>query len=100
MKKTVIFLTAILSLLLFAACKKDTSTTTGTITEIRENSVTILTDDFKKANGEKSRGDLNFSWDKAEDFKVGDRLKISLKGPVATSFPAQVTVTKVEKIEN
>ncbi|MEG0572507.1 DUF3221 domain-containing protein [Enterococcus sp.] len=38
-----------------------------------------------------------FTWERADEFQIGDRLKITIKGPVLTSFPEQATVTKIEK---
>nr|WP_245329693.1 DUF3221 domain-containing protein [Enterococcus alcedinis] len=70
----------------------------GTVTEIHQQRVTVLTDDYQQENGGQSQGDLVFTWERADEFQIGDRLKITIKGPVLTSFPEQATVTKIEKI--
>ena len=70
----------------------------GTVTEIHQQRVTVLTDDYQQENEEPSQGDLVFTWERADEFQIGDRLKITIKGPVLTSFPEQATVTKIEKI--
>lgn len=77
---------------------RDVSTTTGTIVDISENSLLLLTEEWIELGGETATGDLSFSWEDAEDFQAGDQVKIWIKGPIATSFPAQATVIKVEKI--
>ncbi|MDT2756192.1 hypothetical protein P7G51_02165 [Enterococcus asini] len=89
----------ILLLLLISACtRRNSSESTGTITEIRENTVTILTDDYKKENGNQEVGDLSFTWDQTRNLKVGEKIKFYSEGPAATTFPATVTVTEVEKL--
>lgn len=69
----------------------------GTVTEIHQQRVTVLTDDYQQENGEQSQDDFVFTWERADEFQIGDQLKITIKGPVLTSFPAQATVTKIEK---
>lgn len=91
-----LFMIAIFSL---SAChRQPTSKTSGTIMDIRQNTITMLTDDFKSTNGEQKQGDLSFAWEEATDFKTGDRIEITIQGPIRETFPAMAEVTNVKKI--
>lgn len=83
------------------AChKQETSQTSGTITDIQQNTITLLTDEFKCAKGEQKQGDLTFEWEKAAAFQIGDRVKITIQGPIRETFPAVAEVMAVEKLAN
>ena len=99
MKKFSCLLIIMSTVFLLSACQKQqTSQTSGTITDIYQNTITILTDDGKSQQGEQKQGDLSFEWEKAADFKIGERINITIQGPIRTAFPAIAEVTHIEKL--
>ncbi|MDT2745172.1 DUF3221 domain-containing protein [Enterococcus asini] len=99
MKKFSCLIIIMFTVFLLSAChKQPTSQTSGTITDIYQNTITILTDDGKSEQGEQKQGDLSFEWGEAANFKIGERIKITIQGPIRTSFPAIAEVTHIEKL--
>lgn len=99
MKRFSCLLIIISTVFLLSAChKQPTSQTSGTITDIYQNTITILTDDDKSGQGEQKQGDLSFEWEKAADFKIGERINITIQGPIRTAFPAIAEVMHIEKL--
>ena len=97
MKKFSCLLIIMSTVFLLSAChKQPTSQTSGTITDIYQNTITILTDDGKSEQGEQKQGDLSFEWGEVANFKVGER--ITIQEPIRTSFPAIAEVTHIERL--
>lgn len=88
MKKFSCLIIIMFTVFLLSAChKQPTSQTSGTITDIYQNTITILTDDGKSEQGEQKQGDLSFEWEKPRILKLVSGSKLLSKDQSGPLFP-------------
>lgn len=75
-----------------------TSTFTGTITEIYDQTALVQVDEGEIIKSG-SRVHVDLSKNSETDFHVGDKVKVGYDGDVRESDPLQINVVSIEKIE-
>ena len=107
MKKVIYIMLASVLILFAAACtknqeqeeQKDTVYFSGTIIEMNESNAIVepFEGDIIRSSADKISINLG---DDFSSYKVGDAVKVEYSGEVMESYPAQVFVISIEKIEN
>lgn len=102
MKKLIIILCIMVLALGMAACEKEVPITnvtfSGEIIEIQESSaiIEVFEGEAIRSSGDKVSIDISQNDD---TFAVGDIVKVTYDGSVMESYPLQVNVIKLEKVE-
>jgi len=99
MKKNIVFFLVIVVLFSLVSCgkKEEESSFIGKVAEVSETHVIVtpnMSESIRNA-GDAVRVDLKYS---KEVLAVGDSIRVTYVGAIMESYPLQVNVVKIEKI--